>query len=500
MSALPHSMILEKLQKALHSGNITAVVPQDLEAVAHNTLWDETSAEELTLLKLLPNATAKQIEHKYARVVSYGRRRGYGFFNERSLPTSSAMTTEQVTVNVKLLGEMSETYLLAAMEETIEALGTRGVQNQERVALRLSVLEKKNRAMYLSDDSTTRGTLRFKGLLQQIREGTDGTVGTSPYGSHVIDMLGLPMTIDTLRDRLGKSITLFGRFTTLIMDPFVRGDFEGTLDAAHKLELPVAASPLVIGQNVGGIRTQGGVCYFNTDNGLTPMYSRPQYSTDVEDEAPSTRPTMAAPVAQADNSSGDTVDSLFDAASAGNLYWIVTEVVNDLEGIGTRAPASGYTAVAATQEVKHVATPGNPLAEAFRVYRGDDGDDGVPWFVFEVKIPTTSGAAVTFYDNNLYRPNTSIAFGLNIASRSFQDVNDGTLDGYSRAKAKSAAYLTENDSPRNTVAAVTLGPTMGMMQLAAILATVDRPLLYSACALEMRNALQNVAFINIGRR
>jgi hypothetical protein len=39
---------------------------------------------------------------------------------------------------------------------------------------------------------------------------------------------------------------------------------------------------------------------------------------------------------------------------------------------------------------------------------------------------------------------------------------------------------------------------MGVLELATILATTSRPLLYSACAMQVRNPLQNIVFINIG--
>lgn len=505
MLASDVNLMLERLEKAVHSGNITEVVPEDLEAEAHNTLWEETDPTELTLLKLLPSVPAYNIEHKFSKVTSYGHSRNSGFFSERSLPPETNFRASRVTVDIKLMGEIGPTFLLAALERTQRALGTSGAQNIERVALRRNVLKKKNVNLYFSDDRVTNNTLRFKGLLQQIEEGTDGTVGTaSPFGTHVIDMEGDPLTVDTIRERVAKGIQLFGRFTSLIMDPLARADLEASMDAAHRLNLPIAANPLLIGQNIGGIQTQGGTTYFETDNSLSTIYSRPQYSTDVADGAPSTRPTVVV-TAQADNSSGDTVDSLFDAASAGNLFWVVTELVGELEGLGTRYPAStaSFVAVAAGQEAKLVITPGNPLADSFKVYRGNE-DDGAEatdaWFIFEV-ANDGGGAAVTVYDNNEWRPNTSCAFGLNIVSRSERAIHSGQIGSYAAAAANSAQFLKNNDVPgRNTVAVAELGPSMGIMALASVLAQVDRPLIYSACAPEIRNPYQNVVFKNIGRR
>lgn len=504
MNAVTANQILERLEKAVHTGNITEVVPEDLEIEAHNTLWDESKPTELTLLKLLPSTPARQIEHKFTKIVSYGDDTGTGFFSERSLPPETNFRAERVTVNIKLMGEIGPTFLLAALERTQKALNTSGAQNIERVALRKNVLRKKNRNLYFSDTTVTNSGLRWKGLLQQIREGTDGTTGSaSPFGSHVIDMEGEPLTVDTIREKAARSIQLFAMFTTLIMDPMARNDLESSMDAAHRLNLPIAAAPLMIGQNIGGIQTQGGSVYFETDNTLSAIYSKPKYRAPTSGSgAPATRPTVTV-TAQTDNSTGDTVDSKWDASSAGNIFWVFTEVVEEMEGPGTRVPASSYTAVAAGQEVKFSVTPGNPLADSIKVYRGSDAEGtGVvtdAWFIFEV-ANSGDGAAFTVYDNNLYRPNTTTAFGLNIASRSEQALHDGKLGSYASARAKSSEFLRDNDTSQNTVAVAELGPSMGIMALASVLAHVDRPLVYCAAAPEVRNPYQQVAFINVGRR
>lgn len=510
------ALILNKLQKAVHSGNISAVVPEDLEVEAHSTLWEETSPTQLTILKLLPSVPASNIVHEYTRVTSYGNRRGSGFFSERSLPPETNFTTERVETNIKLMGEIGPTFLLAALEKTQRALGTSGAQNMERVALRRNLLQKKANNLYHSDTRKTRnGTSsnRFKGLFQLIEEGTDanapGFTGVnsegSPYGSHIIDMQGQPLNFDTIRDKFAKAITLFGAPSCMLMDPLTRGDLELSMDPAQRLAVPTTFSPLMVGQNLGGIQTQNGRMYFETDNTLSPIYARPQYSTTVHDGAPTGTPTVAA-TAGADGTSPDT--SKWDASSAGDCYWVVTEMVDEMEGLGTRFPAAlgSFTAVAADQEVTLTLTPSSAETDSFKVYRGRDADgqDALSdaWFIFEVSA-AAGGGAVTAYDDNLYRPNTSWAFALNIVSASANALHTpsatGTLSAYENARARSANFLSMADSPRNTVAVATLGPAMGILALASILAEVDRPLMYSACAPEMRNPFQNFGFINIGR-
>jgi hypothetical protein len=496
--------ILEALEKAVDSGNITAIVPEDLEVQAHNTLWDETTPGQLTLLKLVPSVKATSVVHQYSKVTSYGNRKGNsGFFGEKALPPETNFKAERVTNNIRLLGEIGPTFLLAALEQTQQALGTSGAQNIERVALRRNVLDKKNRALYFSDTRCTKdgdSSLRFKGLYQLIEEGTDGTTGKkSPFGSHIIDMEGQPLVADTIRDRIAKGLVVFGRITSLLTDPYVRSDMESSLDGANRLAMPAATSAYLIGQQVAGLQSQGGITWFETDNGLTPQYARPQYDTDLVDGAPTTKPSVTASA----GAPGGSRVSKWDTNSAGNIFWVVTETVDESEGLGTRYPTgTGSLAVAAGQEVTLTITPGNPNADSFKVYRGTGTDDATEaWFVFEV-AGAGGGAPVTAYDDNKFRPNTSWAFGLNVVSgaeRALHSPGEALAASYASARTKSSSFLEGNDREGNTVAVAQLGPQMGVMALASVLAQVDRPLLYTACTPEVRNPYQNLVFINIGR-
>lgn len=498
---IQHSQLLQNLEKAVTAGDITAIVPEDLEIEAHNTLWDLTDPTELTLLKLCPSTNATSIRHEYDRITSFGSKRDSGFFAETGLPARNKFVGGRHEVYIKLIGEMGPTYLLASMEKTIKALGTQGAANIQRSALQRNLLFKKCRAMYFSDDRNSKAGsdgLIPKGLLQQIEEGTDGTIGTvSPFGNHVIDMEGQPMTVESLRDRVSKGIMLHGAFNTLLMDPLVRGDFEGTLDAAERLELPIGGKAFLVGQNIGGIQTQNGQIWFETDNTLSAMHSRPQYSTETHEQTPTSVPTV---VAAAGAVGGGRV-SKWDAASAGNVYYVVTEVVSEMEGLGTRAPSTGTIAVAAGQEVTLTLTAGNWQADRFRVYRGTDADtaDTEAWFIFEVANGATPGA-VTAYDLNEWRPNTSVAFALRVSSWATRAMRAGERTGYYAAQAMSASMVGTQDDAQSTVAMVNLGPKMGVMQIAPIAPTVDNPLLYSAFAMEVRNPRQNFVFKNIGRQ
>lgn len=493
---------LQALEKSVTASTIQALVPEDLEGEAHNTLWRASDPTEMILMKLCPTIPASSIIHEYDAITSYGETRGFGFFGETGLPRESQPGFVRRTTNIRLLGETSSTFLLAHLQDTIRVEGATGADEIARNMLMLSLLRKKARAMYFADTSTTRlgaAGARFKGLIQQIREGTDGTLGTSPYGSHIIDLEGAPLTIDVIRAKAAKTITLFGRINSLIMDPFARADLEAGMDGAQRLNLPITAKPFMVGQNIGGIHTQGGDIYFHTDNLLGPLYAQGQYIAEAEELAPTSPPAVTLTL----NSSptGSNV-SKWRAADGGNFFWIITEIKNDRESLGRRVPSSGTQAVAAGEEIEFEITPTDSTSDTFKVYRcvsSDDADTDC-YAIFEI-ANSGGGGPVTAYDLNHYRPNTGFAFGLNIKSAASDMVNSaptGQRSSYSLAVEESASFLTMKDHPQNTVSLVTLGPAMGVMELAHTLAQTSRPLVYSACAMQVRNALKNIVFINVG--
>jgi hypothetical protein len=497
----PLGEMLSALQKAVTTSTITDLVKEDLEARAHSTLWKASKPTELTLLKLCPSIEARSIKHEYDRVTSYGEERGNGWFGEQTLPLETAPSFSRHQTFIRLLGEMSSTFLLASLESNLVSVdGQKTAESIGRRTLMLNLMKKKNHAMYFSDTSKVRTgatAQRFQGLRQQIREGTDGTTGTSVYGSHEIDMEGQPLTAETIREKIAKIISLFGYATTMIMDPFSRADFEASLDPAQRLPIPAGVKPIMVGQNVGGITTQGGQVMFHTDNTLTPLYAQKKYKATAMSGAPS-RPSVTGAV----GAPGGSRTSKFNATDAGNYFWIITEVKDDRESLGYRWPVSGTQAVAAGEEVTLTITPADPYSDSFRIYRSISSDDAsTDLYCIDEAANSGSGAAVAYYDGNHERPGTSCAFLLSINSDSADDLNSapsGSLSSYSLAAERSEKFLGQEDREDNTVTMVNLGPAMGVMQLATILATTARPLLYSACAMQVRNPFKNFVFKNIG--
>ena len=493
---------LEQLAKGVDASNFFTMVPQDLEKQAHNVTWSPDSAYELSFMKTVPITRATSVTHEYNRFNKYSnRKRRFGNFSERALPPSGRFDATRRSVTLKLVGEMSEVFMLAALENSVQALGTTGAVNIEQNAVTAQVLGLQQQAFLFSDTSTTRlgsASTRVRGLIQALREGTDGTEDTSPIGSHVIDLKGAPLSQSTLRDYVTEIIQAFGAPNMLYMSPKTRSGFEQSLDGTYFTPLPLSDAPYVLGQQARGFSSQGADVTFATDNMLQPdhpLSARGRYDTVLDEEAPSSAPTINSVVA------GSGSNSEWDQASAGDIFYIVAETVNELQGIGRRYPAStsAYVAVAEGQVVTLNVTPGAPLADSFVVYRGKSGDsdEAHPYFAFEV-ANSGGGAAVSFVDRNHDRPNTETAFLLSINSAAQKGM--ATARNFASLQERSADfYGMADDENNNTVSRVHLGPPLISMQLAAILATASRPLVCGAMTSQVRQPRKNIIFKNIGR-
>lgn len=490
------------LAKSVTSDGIANAVPQSLEAVAFNTQWDQNSPNELTLLKCIPSVTAGKVAHEYVRVTSYGSMKGTGFFAEAGMPSRNTPTLEKKTVQIKLQGEESSTSMLAELQTMVSVLGSSSPAAFQASATLNAMLRKKARNIYFSDDSKTRATssgLRVAGILQQIREGTDGTSGTGVDGqSHIIDMRGLPMNLINIRNSVAGGVRAFGAINAILMDALSRADFESSLDGAARLEIPAGLAPMYMGQQVAGVQTNGNRVAFLTDNTLDPSFAQPFYSDDLEDGAPTS--TVTATVATASDAL-----SRFDSnpVGAGDYYWVITSVVDEREGAGTRVPSTGHQTVGVGERARLTITPGASNIQSFRIYRGTapasgDGAPTAAQLIGEVKVP--SAAAVVYDDLNLVRQGLSTAFALRIVSPAVNALSNPSAEAYDAAWQRRASFAQMQDSPQNTIALAHLGPQLMTLELARLGFTVDRKMLASAYGVEVRDPRKNYVFINVGRR
>ncbi len=493
------------MAKAVTTSNIANVVPQDLERETYNALWDIRHANVLMALKLIPTQKATQIVHEFSRLTSYGQTRGMGFVNETSIPQASDPVFQRRTVNIKLLAALAEVFQLAQMEQTISVGGHNDAVGIAKWTVLHDFLWRTNRAFYYSDTRTQRlgeAGSAFKGLIQQIEEGTDGTVDTSIFGSHVIDMEGQPLTPTTLRQRLLRIVNYFGAPTCLITSPEVRADFEARLDAAGRISLPVNGNPFVLGQRVGGFRMGDVDLAFHTDLQMGPYHGQGRYVAVAQSGAP------AIPTATGTNNavaSGSNV-SKFDANTkgAGDVFYMITEVKNGQESLGRRVPSSGVYTVVVGGEVAFSLQASDPTSDSFRIYRGTR-TNGVTQanteaeFAFEV-ANSTDGTAVTAYDLNRKRPGLHTAMCMDIASPAhdyFNQLQTGQLTKQMSSAEQAETFGNQSENMGNTIARARLGPEYGTMELAPYALHAARPVMFTAQAPEVRAPSKNLVFINI---
>ena len=187
--------------------------------------------------------------------------------------------------------------------------------------------------------------------------------------------------------------------------------------------------------------------------------------------------------------------SLWTAADADPT---VQYYVTALNASGESTPYAPPTvAVVAGQAVTIAITP-RASDTSYKIYRGGDGihNPATPMFVAEIRGPGNT-TPFNYVDLNAKIPGTSEAFGLTIHSQN-SDAMLGTRDFATVAGRMSMA--NPPSSQRNTVKYATLGPWLGVFDLAPILHTASRDLLFSAYTPVLTHPFQCVCWTNVGNR
>lgn len=489
-SLLGDSAIADELLKALASSSaagtdVSPLIKEDLEVEAHTQLYYETDPTELVLLKHIPRQPATSVLHQFDKIVSYGGQGHDGFYAENTLPTEADMESVRASVMIKLMGQISTVFALASFQTPIAALGETDLVLENMASTRLALLQKMCTAIYRSNDSVSRNTLRFAGLYQQILEGT--SVSTSapytPNTDFIIDKRGFALTPDDIRAAARRVVEHHGRIRHIYMAPLVVEMLEKSLDPAERLQLPRTRDERVLlGQSVGGMNTASGACYFEPDNSLTPSiyYEPPPSKSPVNAPSPLGAGNVAAPTA-ANNALSQWTATDANAA--------VTYAVTAVNGYGESTPYSpAAVAVVAGNSVTIAITP-RAADDSYKIYRGSSVLGAPRHFIAEVK-GTGNTTPFNFVDHNATIPNTSVVFALNMESN-----NSAALVANNTARIQ----LANPAHARNTVSLVTLGPWMGVFELAHILHTASRDLVFSALAPRISHPYQNAVFINVGQ-
>jgi hypothetical protein len=487
-----------ELLKALASSSVggtdaSPLIKEDLEMEAHTQLWLETSPIEMVILKHIPRITATSVIHEYDQITGYGPRT-MPFYGETTLPPDSTIVSRRRQEIIKLQGYVSSVFALASFQTPIQALGANTLVDQNMAATRLNLLRGMSVSIYMSDASTSTDPNRFRGLKQQILESTSPSVGPpyTPDPTYVIDLRGKPLLGPEIRTRARQISEHYGDMSWIYMAPSNKELLEGALDASERLILTrERAEPVVMGQNVDGMMTTGGIVRFAPDNTLTASEYGGFAPTVAVPNAPAplTGANVAAPAAAA-NPLGKWVAADADPTV---LYQVTA-----LNASGESTPFSPATvAVVAGQAVTIAITP-RVADTSYRVYRGGDGihNPAVPMFIAEIRGPGNT-TPFNFVDLNARIPGTTEAFGLTIHSQN----SDAMLQ--TRDFGAIRERLSMSNAPvggRNTVKLATLGPWLGIFDLAPILHTASRDLLFSAYTPVLTHPFQNVVWVNVGNR
>ena len=488
----------EELLKALASSSLAGIdasplIKEDLEMEAHTQLWLETDPIEMVLLKHVPRIPAFSVIHQYDQIIGYGPQGTTTFYGEANLPPEAAIQSRRRTETIRLQGLISSVFALASFQTPIQALGQNNLVDQNMASTRLALLRAMAIALYSSDTSVSADGIRYRGVRQQILEGTSPSANP-PYTvnpAYIIDLRGVKLTSQHIRDAARVISEHYGSLRWIYMAPLVKEYLEQSLDAAERLYLTRDwAEPVIMGQNVDGMMTQGTSVRFATDNTLTPLnYAGVAPTVSVTNApAPLTAANVAAPVA-AVNAAG-----MWTAADAD------ASVVYTVTALNASGESTGYStapiAVAAGQAVTIAITP-RAADTSYRIYRGGDGthNPATPMFITEIRGPGNT-TPFNFVDLNADIPNTSEVFALSLYSNNSETVFP------TRNLEAVRAQVTMANAPRskNTVQLATLGPWLGIFDLASILHTASRDLVFSAYTPVVTHPFQSIVFTNVGTR
>jgi hypothetical protein len=488
----------DELLKALASSSLAGtdaspLIKEDLEMEAHTQLWLETDPVELVILKHLPRINAYSVIHQYDQIVGYGPQGVTTFYGESNLPPEAAIQSVRRTETIRLQGLISSVFALASFQTPVQALGQNNLVDQNMAAVRLALLRAMAVSTYSSNTQTSADGIRFRGIKQQILEGTSPS--TSPpftiNPAFIIDKRGAKLAGQDIRDAARVISERYGSLRWIYMSPLAKEYLEQSLDAAERLYLTREwAEPVIMGQNVDGLMTQGTSVRFATDNTLTPTNYQGVAPTASVTNAPTplTAANVAAPVAAANPG------SLFVAADADPT------AVYTVTALNASGESTGYTpasvAIVAGTGITIAITP-RAADTSYRVYRGGTppANPTTPMLIAEIRGPGNT-TPFNFVDLNATIPNTSEAFALSLYSTN----SEAMFPTRSMENIRDRITLANAPRARNTVSLATLGPWLGIFDLAHILHTASRDLVFSAYTPILTHPFQNIVWVNVGTR
>lgn len=522
-----YSDVMNVLHKAVsndpaYGNTVRGFIKEDLEIEAHNQLWNEEDPDELVLLKLIPKTQAKQTNHKYSKLTGYGNEHSEAAFAPNGLPSVEDFSAEQDTTILKPYGQVAQVQGLAALEQSISALGQDNIVSIDRETVRRNLMYKINIDSIESDTRNTLNANKFKGIIQLIDEGTRATGASTPDSNIIVDMRGADLSLEDPTSLPGKGIrskatqiqTRYGKLRWLLMAPNQLKKLEDTLDvkSRYMISQNPAKDKYIIGAAIDGAKTGSGTSFFAADVALQRRIMTGYANAKLIAGAPngfaegsSGQGTFGTPVPIASSSLPSGVISQFanidikDQAGAGSNqfyfgYGIVAmnEIGSSIVGYSTGVQIAAGGACSIT-----IRPRGDE--KSFKIYRGiyktsteSDGWLFAPEFIAEIPNGTTAGntTPIDFIDDNSTLPGTTLGLGLNIASEGA----DAMIRGEALASLANRAKKAQNGM---SMAQLT---SMFTFDLAKLQWLASYELLAWVLAPQVEKPFQHVIWKNLGRK
>lgn len=466
----------EQLQKALSAGYGTdpaaftggsALRIQSLDKTMFATIQEN---EHFRLFNALVKSNATATVDEWTEQSSVGGRLGGSTNSELGVVRGADGVYKRRTAQVK--------YLMTRREVSFVATLGNNIVEAEAVEQSNGALQLLTDAEFLSfeGDAAVVPT-EFDGIRAQIYAGVaDGSID----GNHVLDARAQSLTSVNLINKAASIISGFGNFgkpTHLFLSQQSQADLDTSLDPAFRVPLPdVPGGGIMLGAPVMGIRTSWG----NIAN-MPDIFVRDQDQLqpyEVLDSASATASAGMQPTVSAPSAAVTDASSYFDAAAAGNYYYLITGLNAAGESTGV---ISAQVTVAAGKKVTFTITRSAGAQETgYAIYRSRQNGGGLVAGTINgqgsdfrlMERIAIAGATTPYTDLNRNIPGTVQAYILNMAPSAgaiswrqllpmmkfaFYPTNTVTvpwaqlLFGYLRLTKRRHHVIIKNVLPNNTV-------------------------------------------------
>lgn len=391
--------------------NVMGAVPENLEMQAHVALWDR---DDLRLLRELPSVDAASVKHEFGVVDSYGNVQGTTLFApEGGLGMQTGYNLARLMTRIVTLQLVNKVTGTARAEKTMNILGSTDALVSNREAVMRNFLMLKAISTIFSRASASTSTLRFSGLLEQFQaRNQSADFAHRLYSCDpnlVIDKRGAWMSRSDVKSAGTQMYKNgWGKLNRIFMTPETSENFQGEVETNFPIERvdvkDIGDQGLILGATVAGIRHQGGIAMFMTDNSLDPALTHGEFKGDPPPNSPvrPDAPTIVTANAVA-NSKWEDIDIPADAGVI--KYKVLFE--NDFGPSQPSVASAGTNPVTGCRNRLTINTRAD--AKSVKILRNSAQRPTEFYVIGEI---ANTGAVLTFDDLNWKIPGSAVAIGL----------------------------------------------------------------------------------------